>query len=94
MVRWRRRRMLGGLVVITGGGQWVRQAGIWIHVYVGVGHAGKIGEERTHKVRAEGTVQADAQWLGMADRVPAGFDSLPRKCAAGEVGDGDRNDHR
>ena len=64
--------------VVTGVCQWIWQTRIWVNVHVCVGHAREFLEEWSHQVRAEGTVQADAEWLGMADRVPAGFHGLSR----------------
>ena len=47
-----------------------------------------------HFFGTEGAVESDSDRLGVADRVPEGFDRLPRQRAARQVGDRARDHQR
>ncbi len=83
---------LVGLLVVFAEG--VGQAGVRIAAHVAGGDPRQLGHVGPHLGRAEGAVDADAEWLHVLDRGVEGVDRLARERAAAAVGDGDRDHHR
>ena len=75
-------------------GQRIGQSGIGIHANFGIGDAVEFLDVGPHFFGTEGAVKSDGDRLGVADRVPKGFDRLPRQRAARQVGDRARDHQR
>ena len=74
--------------------EFVGQAGIGMRRHQGVAGAGKLGDIGAQFARAQGAVQPDGKWVGMAHRMPESGGRLAREGAAGKIGNGAGDPHR
>ena len=74
------RRHLGSRLVVAAESVW--KTCIRITADVAVGDAGEFLDVGAHLGGTEGAVDADGQWLGVADGVPEGLDRLAGEGAA------------
>ena len=85
------RHIFRALVVLA---EFVRQARVRIGTDQRIRHAADIGDMRAQVFRAERTVEADGERIGVLHRIPERFRHLARQQAARFVGDGAGNHHR
>ncbi len=85
-------RGLGRRLVVFAEG--IRQPGVRIGAHVGVGDPRELGDVRAQRRATERAVEADAQRLRVADRIPERLGRLAREQPAGGVGDGSRDRQR
>ena len=64
--------------------QSVRQSGVWINNRREGGFCGKFGNQRSHRVGAETTVEPESQRVGVRERRDERFDCLPAERATAD----------
>ena len=84
-------RLVRALVVLAEG---VRQAGVGVAAGPAGGDPREVGEVWPHLARAEGAVEAHAEWPRVGDRDPERLDRLAGQRAAAAVGDRRGDHHR
>src|SRR5919202_1024226 len=83
--------VFGGLVVLA---ELVGQPGVRVGTHVGIGDTGELFDVLSKLRRSQGTVEADANRLGVAHGVPESFRHLARQRTPTGVGDGARDHDR
>ncbi len=74
--------------------QRIGQAGVRITMHKRIRDARKLADVRRHFLGTERAVDAHGEGLRVRDGIPKRLGRLPRKRAAGGIGDGHRNHHR
>jgi len=72
----------------------IGKARIGITTYINGRQAGQFFDIRPHLPGSQGAVDANAEQVGVRNRVPEGFHRLTRQGATAGVGNGDRNHYR
>ena len=83
--------LLGVLVVLA---HFVGEAGVGVGVDVAFRDLAQSGQVGTHLLSTQGTVEADAERVGVGDAVVERFDGLAGERSARSVGDGAGDHHR